>query len=280
MAQDKHKGRTAVFLHIPKTAGSTMRFILRAQYAKEHLLHLKGDPTMVETLHNFKMGDGAGRENIQLLSGHIEFGIHEYLPLPADYFTLLRDPIDRILSDYYYILRTPTHPRYEEMTRKKMSIEAYIEQGILENAQTRLISGTWLTNPRQCDRKSLEMAKENLKNHFVVVGLTNRFDETLLLLQKALGWQNIVYAKRNVTRNRPGLEAVSDGDLAAMKQVSEFDAELFKYVTQTFDEKLASLGASFERDVQLFRLRLRAEPYLAQIRRVSVRTFIRNAIGR
>jgi len=43
-----------------------------------------------------------------VISGHLYFGIHREIPRPTAYFTMLRDRVDRILSNYYYVLHTVT----------------------------------------------------------------------------------------------------------------------------------------------------------------------------
>ena len=113
---------TIIFLHIPKTAGSTLHTILQKQYPGDQLCHLKGDPHIDTAITNFKSMDSTQKKQIRLLTGHFEFGIHQWLPQTAVYFTLLRHPVERVLSYYYFILRNPEHPRHEEMSRNKTSV--------------------------------------------------------------------------------------------------------------------------------------------------------------
>ena len=48
----------------------------------------------------------------------------------------------------------------------------------------------------------LTAAKENLARQFIVVGLTERFDETLALLKVVLGWKVNRYRSFRVADNR------------------------------------------------------------------------------
>lgn len=49
------------------------------------------------------------RAQIWMPNDHMGFGLHRHLPNPAVYFTLMRDPIERVMSHHYHILRDPDH---------------------------------------------------------------------------------------------------------------------------------------------------------------------------
>jgi hypothetical protein len=182
-----NNAKTAIFLHIPKTAGSTLHTILTKQYAKDELLHLRGNPHIESAIEQFKHMPSEDKARIRLLTGHFEYGIHQYLPQAATYFTLLRDPVDRVISYYYFILRTPEHPRYEEMTRNNIGVETFVRDILTDNNQTRMLAGAWMSSDEPCTEETLQKAKEHMQKHFAVVGLTSEFDATLFLLKKRLG---------------------------------------------------------------------------------------------
>ena len=50
-------------------------------------------------------------------------------------------------------------------------------------------------------QEALDLAVDRL-GEFSVVGLTERFDESAVLLTRALGWRRMVYTRENVTPNR------------------------------------------------------------------------------
>ncbi len=54
---------------------------------------------------------------------------------------------------------------------------------------------------------------ERIRAHFAVVGLSEKVDESLLLLKRSFGWKNIFYIKANVNKNRLAKEEVSKGTL-------------------------------------------------------------------
>jgi hypothetical protein len=50
------------------------------------------------------------------------------------------------------------------------------------------------------------MAKQNLTRSFRVVGLCERFQESLLLMRASFGWEVPLYENRKVAKNRAALK--------------------------------------------------------------------------
>ena len=50
-------------------------------------------------------------KQLDIIQGHLQYGIHKKLNRNIKYFTILRDPIKRILSTYYYIINQPNNPQ-------------------------------------------------------------------------------------------------------------------------------------------------------------------------
>lgn len=86
-----------IFLHIPKTAGSSLRKTFQSIYQKERILTLDSP-----TLDKFK-NHNYDEKNIDLLMGHMPFGIHNYFSSNVDfrYFTIIRNPLSRAISHYF-----------------------------------------------------------------------------------------------------------------------------------------------------------------------------------
>src|SRR5437879_12837060 len=100
--------RTVIFIHIPKTAGITLRYIIEAQY--EHAGHDKIDGERIaESVAEFRRLPESEKQNVRVLTGHMPFGLHEAMPQRCHYVTLLRDPTERTISHYYFVFREPTH---------------------------------------------------------------------------------------------------------------------------------------------------------------------------
>src|SRR5438105_3979031 len=169
-----------IFLHIAKTAGTTLNRIIDWQYAPRLVFTV--DPHHIRpTISHFHSLSEERRRRLQVVRGHLTYGVHELLPQGATYITMLRDPVTRLLSSYYFILRRPLHPLYGKMKRGHLGPEDLIRvTPEKQNLQCRFISGVGKNG--SCDARALEMAKQNLKHSFRVVGLSERFYESLLLI--------------------------------------------------------------------------------------------------
>jgi hypothetical protein len=135
--------KSLIFLHIPKAAGTSLHRIIGRQYPQPSIFSIDG-ADVYGSIEEFKGLSESQRARIACLKGHMPFGLHRYLPQPCAYITFLRDPIDRIVSHYYFVLRTPSHYLYEQVTSQRMTLDDYVRSGIsgeLSNGQTKLLAG-------------------------------------------------------------------------------------------------------------------------------------------
>lgn len=269
---------TIIFLHIPKTAGSTLLHILHRAYKPENSLFID-DISQLDPIETLNSMNTARKKQIALLAGHLEFGIHQKLPNPATYFTILRHPVDRIISDYYFLQQTPHHPYYNYVVAHQISLQEYVQIPlVLDNSQTRMLAGTWQQSSQPCTRYTLQKAKENLQTHFSVVGLTERFDESLVLLKKRFGWKNILYhSPLNKSKNRPRLKDIPDKTIEAILAANKYDLDLYLYAHTLFARQTSNL--SFKLAYKKFQLAQKVAYTPFDIRRYSVRTFFRQHVA-
>jgi hypothetical protein len=273
-----------IFLHIPKTAGVTLYHVIERQYRPEDMHRIVGTPWGFE---DFTKLSQARRAEIRLLTGHIQFGVHLQLPRPAVYFTLLREPVDRVISYFEYIRRRPEDYFYDLVASNNLDLKGFIQSKadvMMDNHQTRILAGCWYDLEfGECTEAELEAAKTNLREHFAVVGLTERFDETLLLLKRAFGWRNVFYTRANVAPRRLKRSDLPPDTLDVIAQVNWLDVELYRYATALFEERVHQLGPAFTREVERFQTaNRRLQPVLRAyqaVRQVSVREFVRKGIG-
>ncbi len=242
-----------IFIHLPKTAGVTFEQVLLRQYAREEAYAIYPADPGVE---RFNQLAEARRASIRFLHGHMAFGLHEMLPTRARYVTLLRDPVDRVISHYHYVLRTPQHRLYDRVAGG-MDLRSYVESDIsgeVSNGQTARIAGELFVTSEEATPALLLRAKQHIRDNFLLVGLTERFDETLLLLKKRLGWTApIFYRKRNVTRGRPAVSSIPAETLRAIERHNELDLELYAFAQGLLAEQIAEEGESFETQIRQFR---------------------------
>jgi hypothetical protein len=235
--QQNYQDHLLIFMHIPKTAGITLRTIISNQYKPEEVIntfhHETGFETIVQQVRT---------ENIKCLLSHHPFGIHKMLNKPFTYVTMLRDPVDRVISAYYYLHKNPD--TLEEFKKKmdRVSFKEFITeddkdfQYFVNNMQTRIASGEY--DPNMAD---LKRAKKNLIDYFSVIGITEMFDESIDLMKATFGWGNINYVKQNVTKNRPLKEHVPEEIIKIIEEKNQLDLELYKWARENFEKSLRIL---------------------------------------
>lgn len=244
---------TAIFLHIPKTAGTTLYKLLWRHYRKDRMYTIDH---VGQTLDSFRQLSAGQKQRLQLVAGHIDYGIHEFLPQPATYFTFLRQPVDLVVSYYNYLKGAIEHPHYPFVVGGGMSLRQLLDSGMdenMHNLQTRVLAGKGHKGASYvCTAVDLELAKERLRHHFSVVGLTEQFDGSLLLLKKRFGWRSLYYARLNVARQRP---LVDEETVRAIEQANQHDLALYAYGQTLFAEQVAAYGGSFDADLARFQRR-------------------------
>lgn len=228
-----------IFLHIPKAAGSTLHPVLERHTSKRAYRTI----SLPEQLEAFKQLPEAERRRIRLLKGHMPFGMHEYLNGRSRYVTLLRHPAERVVSHYYYVKRRPGHYLHHHIAAG-MSLAEFASAGLsgeMDNGQVRLLSGHDQDIPcGQCTRDLLDTAKSNIEQHFAVAGLTERFDESLVLMAIELGWNwTPYYLNRNVTKDKPVARQIDPVALQAIEQANPLDFELYEWASRRFQTQLA-----------------------------------------
>jgi hypothetical protein len=134
----RHK-KKLYFLHIPKTAGTSVSNIL-SRIAAEKDLVMVGGPILIDHLI-----DKPNWENSDLLAGHLGLLPLEY---KFDYFTVLREPLQRLYSYYSHVKRDSYHYHHKIVDGERLDFLGYLLDerfyNINFNMQTRYLS----TKPR------------------------------------------------------------------------------------------------------------------------------------
>jgi hypothetical protein len=195
------------------------------------------------------------RERVRLIEGHTIFGIHEYVPRPCTYVTLLRDPVSLTISQFNFVSRKPRHWLHDAVTSSEMTLAEYVGSGIsleTDNSQTRALAGDTVTPFGGCSDRMLQVAKSNIERHFSMVGLTERFDETLILLRHVFGWSRLSYVRANVAPQRIRKDQTSPETLRRIAEQNAFDVELHRWASERFEQAIGRVD-SFADDLRRLR---------------------------
>jgi hypothetical protein len=262
------------FVHIPKTAGGTVTSMFSAAYSKQRVRDA-GNFVRAPEKTGRKIKASLRREG-RVSAGHVPYGFfRDHLPPDTRYMTFLREPVDRVLSHYYRHIhrkqRSPARRQHRLETPGKQRTDAKadsLEQALVEmrlpqitNLATRFLSGSAAPPMTgELPASALDDARENLRR-FAFVGIQERFEESLVLLQRLLGLGSLPYRDRHVSSGdaRPSVDEIPEEQRALIEEYNALDAELYRFGLELFEEAVAAADESFAADVEALRAQSSAD---------------------
>lgn len=192
-----------------------------------------------------------------MVIGHLEVTHSFYKLLSQEYvhFTILREPVDRVISQYYFFCKMSQALPNEFPNMENITLENFVMSGMeIDNHQARRLSPIGRAfDFGKCTNELLESAKRSLTENFTFFGLSERFNETLIFLKRILAWNDIFYENRNVTENRPRREDVPSQVIDTIVRHNMIDIELYKYAVALFDERIKEQGVTFQEELKEFK---------------------------
>lgn len=224
-----------VFLHVPKTGGTSFGEILRKAVGSEDFGHYWSPPAELSAAEQREL------RQKQFLFGHFPHGIHRLLGRPCTYLTALRNPFERTLSHYYFHLHNTADPGHR-FARDHSLAEWLDLHPDAWDLQVQFLSGRKGAAP---DRAALELAKENLAA-CGLVGLLEDFEGTLLLLRFYLGLDIAGAPRLKENPQRPRLHEVPDEAREKIFRCNALDFELYRLGQELFGAQLHAAMAATE----------------------------------
>ena len=185
-----------VFLHIPKTAGSSFTHILKSLYDENQIFHRMDGDELIDLLNT-------GKDDYRLYIGHYSYNVVSLFRQRPRLLTFLREPRERMISHYYYyqaqsdeaIAAMADRDKYlVEMTRQYnfmdfISLESpEIEQGFANVHTRQLAHSTSDAVPQvEADRQALLTAAISHLNTVDFIGIVEKFDASLQLFRQLFG---------------------------------------------------------------------------------------------
>jgi Sulfotransferase family len=244
-------GSPTVFLHVPRTGGTSIEHLLRAMYPGSH--HVCDDPApsaIAATLRRYR----SVRIHVGTIDGEMFYFTREIMREPnwdllrrALVFVLFRDPTKQFISTYRYLhrVRNQVEPAFVKSgVRFPVSIHDWMNVPLAYNIQLAFLVGK-LQHPGgvMVDRSDLEFAKRLLRELNVRVGITERFAESLHLLETGTGSiiPNRTIQVRNTTSDHPP-ERYDEATMRCIAEGNALDRELYEYALALFEVQLAACG--------------------------------------
>ena len=235
------------YLHIPKSAGISVRELFRRTYGEKLIeIYRDMDDAYAESLKPVCHPDS-------VFFGHFGFSLHVRLgDNDAQYMTVIRHPVERVISWYKWVSRRPESAQYERIHRDGLTLAEAVQLGVsteVNNHTVRMLAGNCLISQakqRAMDylsarllrkeiyqyegKRYLDTAIANLNNYFCFVGIMERLDQLprFLIERGDVAAENASVPMENVA---PPMDVRIDSQtLDVIRKGNELDLMLYEHI--------------------------------------------------
>ena len=213
--------KSNIFIHIPKTGGTTINAALKKTYWQttpdfyyRHIL----PKTRVSNA-----GDIFDPKNIdKYLLYHV--------------FMMMRDPIDRTISEYYFIRERKTFMNL--ISKTPIDFKKYINSTQTQNGVINFLIGNPFFSSIPSTEKHLENIIKCIEDINISVGIFEHFNTSLQYFseQSDLKWKSNVEVKR-ITFLRPKKDEIEEELKNLLLKKNKLDNDLYQYCLDRFLNK-------------------------------------------
>jgi Sulfotransferase family len=214
-----------IFIHIPKTGGTTINCIM--------------NKTEWQTTPDFNYRHiiyETKKSNSEDIFDPVNYD--EYMGY--NIFMILRDPIDRLISEYYFIKDR------QEFLSLIQPVPRNFKQYVLSRQTNNYMIG-FLVGKRMFDKnlvnnEDLELVLDTINNLNINVGIFESYSKSLSYFSSITGikWPKNIDIKR-ITLNRPSIDQVSEEIKELIKKNNSLDFKLYNYCLEKFEENSKNL---------------------------------------
>jgi hypothetical protein len=217
------------FVHIPKAGGMSLTRLLEETYGGR-LLIAHPQIGWPQTFSTSIMADIASKRLFyEAFIGHFAYGIHTVFERKTRYFSVVRDPLDRLESYYNFVKRWNIHHHYQRAQELDMnSFFSYlidVNDIELSNLQCLMIAGD------QDPDLALRRADEDFE---LIIPLSNVNNGGVGLLCKKLNIGHREMPEVNTTSHASKMNSLRKSVYDKLVELNQGDARLYRQVCEKF----------------------------------------------
>ncbi|NML30814.1 sulfotransferase family protein [Paraburkholderia antibiotica] len=238
------------FIHPPKCGGSTVISFFDLNKGKDQFINFDWDQSNGENYRARLLENRIG-------GGHRPYGIHRIVRYPVNYCTILRDPLARQISHYWYaangkngeVMRGVSVSPDEALAQQgALSLDEWVGESLGgRNLFVHMLSGEPVAN-----EASLAIARTHLREHIGTVGVCENMSEFLLRLCGASELNLPFYFETNRTSSlSKDRRPLSDTARQKFIEDNRLDYELFQDANRIVDTYAKEAGSIFSNALEL-----------------------------
>jgi hypothetical protein len=236
------------FMHIPKVGGTSLRSMLYPLYKTENLYPsgriMRGN-TGYPTPNKLARVGQKGMRDVDLLYGHYPFICHESLGKHFFVACMFREPISRMISQMFHIMRRHPELSMREIweSRRERVVSTQVKYFADQHFTRNLIA--YSDDPLTDEQ--FEQATKNLDD-LSFVGLNEEYALSVELMRKTFNLPIGEVAKKNVGDNKD-MSLFDDELMAEMREAAKPEIEFYEKAVQIFERNLAEHGLKREAEI-------------------------------
>ena len=220
-----------IFIHIPKTGGTTLNCAIHgSDWQTEPDFYYRHISAQT---YRSNSGDIFNPLKQDKLEGHT-------------LFTILRHPVDRLISEYYFL---KNRPEYMSLLKPRaQDLKSFARHRQTRNYMIGFLLGRRIYDTEEVTESDYELVRNTFDSLPIYTGIFERFEDSLMYLQKAIDvkWPKKIEIKR-ATLNRPKLDEVDDDIKEMIKEYNSLDLQLYNHCLDKLERAIGELPKkSFE----------------------------------
>lgn len=222
--------RKIFHLHLPKTGGMALQAFLVEQLGAAQVSPALGGIKLTDALLQW--------QDIQAITGHFAAKQGDILPRDRLCMTVLRDPIERFVSEFSYN-KHDVDDLLLDAKRFTHNLDEYCESLARAPVETSSVQLGMLyplgtdVQTRLTTEEKLSAARGAL-DQFELVGVTEELDDFAAMLTAVMDWPYKPLSLVNATSKRMAVENLSTAQRAMIQRLIEPEAELYHHALSRF----------------------------------------------